>query len=301
MKRLILSLLVLLSCHWLPAAESESMPERTLRQIVARQKQVLADAERQGDQLDEDALRTQAQSIAHEYDRLLADNPKFASGYAAYGYFLGKVGMQKESIGMLLKANQLDPDIPFVKNQIGNYLAETGKPVEAAEYFLAAIKLAPNEPLYHYQLGRLLTMGRDAFLHSGEWTRAAIDNSMHNAFKRAHELAPANFDFAYAYAMSFYDLENPDWAEALKQWGALEERAKTDLERQTMRLHAANVFVKMGKLEHARALLDTVTEPDLQGQKQKVVASLHATPAPAAPQNRAATDAAPPAAGRRSP
>ncbi len=274
MKRLFLSLLLLASAGGVLAADSETMPERTLRQIVERQKQVLAEAEKQGDKLDEEALRTQAQSIAHDYDRLLASSPSFAAGYAAYGYFLGKVGMTKESIGMLLKANQLDPNIPLVKNQIGNYLAENGKPIDAAQYFLGAIKLAPNEPLYHYQLGRLLTVGRDIFLKSGEWTRAALDNAMHNAFKRAHELAPDNFDYAYAYAMSFYDLENPDWDGALKAWAALEEKSQTPLERQTMRLHAANVLVKLGKEDHAKALLETIDEPDLQGQKQRVVSQL---------------------------
>lgn len=276
MKRAFLSFILLLACHGLTAAESETMPERSLRQIVERQKQVLAEAEKLGENLDEEALRTQAQSIAHDYDRLLAQSPNFAAAYASYGYFLGKVGMQKESIGMLLKANQLDPDIPLVKNQIGNYLAETGKPIEAAQYFLAAIKLAPNEPLYHYQLGRLLTVGRDAFLKSGEWTRAALDHAMQTAFKRASELAPDNFDYAYAYAMSFYDLENPDWEEALKRWGALEEKAPTPIERQTMRLHAANVFVKMSKLDHAKALLDTIDLPELQAQKAKVVAQFNA-------------------------
>jgi tetratricopeptide (TPR) repeat protein len=279
MKRLFLSLLLLLSGRALLAAESETMPERALRQIVERQKQVLAEAEKQGDKLDEESLRTQAQAIVHDYDHLLAGSPNFAAGYAAYGYFLGKVGMQKESIGMLLKANQLDPNIPLVKNQIGNYLAENGKPIEAARYFLGAIKLAPNEPLYHYQLGTLLTLGRDTFLKSGEWTRAALDNSMHNAFKRAAELEPDHFEYAYRYAMSFYDLENPDWDGALKAWSALEEKAPTSLERQTMRLHAANVFIKLGKMDHAKALLDSIDEPDLQGQKQKVVAQLKTTPA----------------------
>jgi tetratricopeptide (TPR) repeat protein len=278
MKRVFFVLLALLSCRGVRAAESESLPERSLRQIVERQKQVLTEAEKQGDKLDEEALRTQAQSIAHDYDRLLAGSPNFAAGYAAYGYFLGKVGMQKESIGMLLKANQLDPNIPLVKNQIGNYLAETGKPIEAAEYFLAAIKLEPKEPLYHYQLGTLLTVGRDTFLKSGEWTRAALDHAMHNAFKQASELAPDRFEYAYRYAMSFYDLENPDWNEALKAWGALEEKAQTSVERQTMRLHAANVFIKIGKPDHAKTLLDTIDEPDLQGQKAKVVAQLSPEP-----------------------
>jgi tetratricopeptide (TPR) repeat protein len=161
-----------------------------------------------------------------------------------------------------------------VKNQLGNYIAEEGRPLEAVNYFLAAIKLAPNEPLYHYQLGTLLAEARDDFIKSGEWTRVSLDRAMHEAFRRAAELAPDRFEFAYRYAESFYDLDQPDWEAALKAWGALEEKAPTEIEKQTMRLHAANIFIKLGKPEHARTLLETVTEPSLATQKQKLVAQL---------------------------
>jgi tetratricopeptide (TPR) repeat protein len=258
----------------MPAAESESMADRSLRQIVERQKALFADAAKQGDKLDQEAFHSQVQTLAHDYELLLQNNPKFAAGYASYGYLLGKVEMRKESAAMLLKANQLDPDLPLVKNQLGNYLAEEGKPVEALGYFLAAIKLAPNEPLYHYQLGTLLAEARDDFLKSGEWTRAALDETMQKAFRRATELAPDRFEFAYRYAESFYDLEKPDWDAALKTWSALEEKAPTAIERQTMRLHAANIFLKMGKTDHAKLLLGSIDEPSLQGQKQKLVAQL---------------------------
>ena len=277
MRRLFLlftAFAILLPLH---AAESETLPERTLKQIAQRQRDLFAEAEKQGDKLDQEGFRAQVQSLSHDYERLLQDNPKFAVGYAAYGYLLGKVEMRKESVAMLLKANQLDPDIPLVKNQLGNYVAEEGKPIEAARYFLAAIKLAPNEPLYHYQLGTLLAAARDDFLKSGEWTHAALDQSMHTAFKRATELAPDRFEFAYRYAESFYDLETPDWDGALKAWAALEEKAQTPVERQTMRLHAANILIKTGKPDHARALLETVDEPSLQAQKQKLVAQLAET------------------------
>jgi tetratricopeptide (TPR) repeat protein len=185
--------------------------------------------------------------------------------------------MRKEAAAMLLKANQLDSDIPFVKNQLGGYLAEEGKPLDAAPYFLAAIKLAPNEPIYHYQLATLLVEARDDFLRSGEWTRAALDEAMANGFKRAAELAPERFELAYRYAESFYDLAKPDWNAALKVWAALEDKAQTPVERQTMRLHAANVLIKQGKPDHARTLIVTVDEPALQGQKQKLVAQLAET------------------------
>lgn len=258
----------------LSAAETVNMAERSLKKIVERQKEVFAEAIKQGENLDEGSFRQHIQSISHDYELLLRNNPSFAAGYAAYGYLLSKVDMKKEAAAMLLKANQLDPDIALVKNQLGNVLAEDGKPLQAAPYFIAAIKLEPTEPLYHYQLGTLLAEARDEFLKSGEWTRDTVDNAMHHAFQRATELAPERFEFAYRFAESFYDLQKPDWEGALKVWGALEEKAPTPIERQTMRLHAANIYLKMGKREHARALLDTVDEPKLQGQKEKLVAQL---------------------------
>lgn len=259
------------------AAESETMAERSLRRIADRQKTLFAEAAKQGDKLDEEAFRAQVQSVAHDYELLLRNNPNFAVGYAAYGYLLGKVDMRKESAAMLLRANQLDPDIALVKNQLGNYMAEEGKPLQAAPYFIAAIKLEPNEPLYHYQLGSVLAEARDEFLKGGEWTRASLDEALLAAFKRAAELAPDRFEFGYRYAEAFYDLEKPDWDLALKAWSALEEKAPTAIERQTMRLHAANILIKQNRPDHARALMATVDEPGLQGQKQKLVAQLAET------------------------
>ena len=278
MKRLspLLFLVLATVTPLLRAVESETMAERTLKQIVAKQQELLATAAKGGAGFDESAFQTQLQSVVQGYEILLRDNPKFAVGYAAYGVLLGKIDRRKESAVMLLKANEFDPELPLVKNQLGNYLAEEGRPLEAVNYFLSAIKLAPTEPLYHYQLGTLLHEARDDFLRSGDWTREALDRAGHEAFRRAAELAPGRIEFTYRYAESFYDLEKPDWEGALKAWGALEEKAPTDTERQTMRLHAANICLKMGKPEHARALLASVTEPTLAAQKQKLVAQLDA-------------------------
>ena len=273
--RLALGLLVTVAVGF--SAQTVNMAELSLRKIVERQRELFADAAKQGDNLVESAFRQQLQSLTHDYELLLRNNPDFAAGYAAYGYLLSKVSMRQEAMAMLLKANQLDSDVALVKNQLGNLLAEDGKPLQAAPYFLAAIRLEPKEPLYHYQLGTLLVEARDAFLKAGEWKRDTLDNAMHEAFRRAAELAPGRFEFAYRHAESFYDLEKPDWPGALKAWSALEEKAETAIERQTMRLHAANVLIKMGKADHARALLATVDEEKLQGQKQKLVAELKGT------------------------
>jgi len=271
MKRLFL--ILSLGCAiTLGAAESETLAQRTLRQLAETQRMLFEDAAKQGDKLEEESFRVQLQKLSHGYERMLQDNPNNAEVYAAYGYLLRKVDMRKQAAAMLLKANEFDPNIPLVKNQLGNLLAEDGRPLDALPYFMAAIKLMPREPLYHYQVGTLLHEARDDFLKSGEWTRAALDQAMHGAFKSAAELAPDRFEFVYRYAESFYDLAEPQWDEALKIWAALEEKAGTDIERGTLRLHAANVLIKQGQNDRARLLLATVTAPELQEQKQKLVA-----------------------------
>lgn len=250
------------------------MADRGLRQLVEQQRELLASAAKAGENFDEQNFRMQVEQLCRGYEELLRANPKMAAGYAAYGYLLSKVDQRKHSIAMLLKANQLDANLPLVKNQIGNYLAEEGKPLDAMPYFMAAIKLAPEEPLYHYQLGTLLYEARDDFLKSGEWKQEAIDRAIHEAFRKAAELAPDRIEFTYRYAESFYHKDPPDWDGALKAWSELELKAPTEIERQTMRLHTANVLLRQGKPAKARAVLDAVTEEALQKEKQKLVAEL---------------------------
>src|SRR5258706_16306903 len=80
----------------LRAAESESLAERSLRKIADRQKEIFAEAAKQGDNVEESAVKRQLETLVHDYELLLQNNPKYAEGYAAYGILLSKVDMRKE-------------------------------------------------------------------------------------------------------------------------------------------------------------------------------------------------------------
>ena len=41
-----------------------------------------------------------------------------------------------------------------------------------------------------------------------------------------------------------------------------------------VRILAANILIKTGRTEHAKALLETVDDPKLQGQKQRLLPAL---------------------------
>ena len=236
-------------------ARAETMAEKTLKDIVARQRDLLGRADKEGDHLDVAWLRGELQSVINSYDILIQKSPDFAPAYVAYGMLL-------------------DKEIPVVKNEIGRFLAEDGKLVEALPWIMAAIDLEPAQPLYHYHLGKLLTEGRDDFIKTGQFTRASLDKAMLQAFARAAELAPMNFAYAYRHAEAYYDLEVPLWDDALARWRKLDAGVETPLEHQTLWLHQANVLLKQGKADEVRALVARVTELTLAKQKQTLLDQL---------------------------
>ncbi len=270
----ILAGLVLLAT--IGSAATETLSEKTLKDIVARQKSIFAQAEADKDHLDQAWLRGELQAVINSYDILIQKSPDFAAGYAAYGMLLAKVGMTREAAGMLMRANQLDGEVAVVKNEMARLLAEDGKVAEALPWLTAAVDLEPKEPLYHYHLGKLLTEGRDELIATGQFNRASLDKAMLKAFQQAAALAPDNMAYGYRAAEAYYDLAEPQWEAALAAWGALEAKAKPGIEQQTMRLHAANVLIKLGRNDHARALLVTVTEQPLLKQKQTLLDELAA-------------------------
>jgi len=267
--------ILLLVSMTLPVFAEVSQAQKELQSIISRQQLLFAKASlNEGKGMDPDDLKVRVQELGYDYEAYVKKYPDVAAGFAAYATLFDKIDMRKQATAMYLRANKLDPNLAYVKNQLGNHLAEDGKPLDAANYFLAAIKLEPKEPLYHYQLGTILNESRDAFLASGRWTRETLDKAMLEAFQRAAELAPNRIEFTYRHAEAFYDLEKPDWGRALELWGALEEKVAPGVERQTIRLHCANILIKQNRMDHARALLGTVDAEALAGQKEKLIAQL---------------------------
>ena len=266
------------SAAWL-RAEEKPVPARAgedLKKLVERQRVLLAEAAKKGSQAEGEDLRGQFQALVFDYEAYLGKYPEVAAGYVSYAMLLNQpvLDERKRAAGLLLKANKLDPDLPLVKNQLGNYLAEEGKPLEALNYYLSAVKLAPKEPLYHYQIGTLLTEAREDFLKNEPWTRATLDHAMQDAFEQAAALAPGDIAYAYRYGESFYDLERPEWSAALEFWRTLEGKVEAPVEKDTMRLHQANVLIHQKKFTEARLVLATVKTEALRGQKEKLVAQV---------------------------
>lgn len=262
------------------ARADDTNAEAKLKELVARQKTIFANAEKAGDNLDQENLRMQLQQLSNDYELLIRRNANFAPAYVAYGLLLGKVDNRKESITMLLRANELDKNIAVVKNQLGNYLAEEGRAIEAMNYYLSAISLEPKEPLYHLQLGNLINDARDDFLKTGQWLRAQLDKTMQEAFLQAMHCAPeGDWRYGYRYGLSFYQVEKPDWDAALQFWKDFEFKLPAGLQRGAARINQAKVLIAQKKPAEAKAILASITQPELAQEKEKLVADLPASPA----------------------
>jgi len=258
------------------AAAGETMTERELKRIVQRERAVLAAAKPDADRIEDSGFQSQLLEVTRDYEALLKRDPGFVPTYVAYGLFLSKGGESKRAAELFRKADELDPNVAVVKNQLGNYFAEEGMFAEALTHYEAAVKLEPKEPLYRYQLGLLLYEYREQFAKAGPMSRDLVLIRSTEAFGKAAALAPENFAYAYRHAESFYDLPAPDWPAALAAWKALEPRAKPGIELQTLQLHEANVLLQLQHFAEARKLLEDVTEPALQNNKKTLVAQLPA-------------------------
>ena len=256
-------------------AHGTSMATYLLKQLNEREQEAYKKYETALEAGDVDRVKQELQSVIDGYESLIGQAPDFAPAYISYGLMLNRTGNQKESYAMFLKADQLDPMVPVVKNQLGNYMAEEGKYQEAYGFFLLAHDLAPKESLYDYQIGQLLVSFRKFFIADKLFTPKQIDAEILSRFKRAMKNSPNDTAFRMRYAQAFFDVDNPDWETGLEAWQTLYKYAGSDYEKQLVRLYTARVRYELGHYEAARKLLREIDHPDLEESKQVITDALN--------------------------
>ena len=246
---------------------------KRLKEIVQKQ-EALFEKYGSGNKEELEQLELRIQQIIAEYDALIAESPHELMPYIFYGKLLRKIGHADRAHVMFVRANYIDPNIAVVKQQLANYLAEEGKFQESLGFYLQAIELASEIALYHYQLGDLLHTYHEDFISEGGFDRITLDEQMISAFNEAVRLEPDNIEFRMRQAETFYDIETPNWEQALYLWTQLEKDSRPGIERSAIRLHRANVLAEMGRFQEARAIVDSVNDPLLDYSKQKVLKKL---------------------------
>ncbi len=222
-----------------------------------------------------------AQAIHDKYYSYLLAHPRDVNALVLYGKFLYRTGQDDMAFEAFRHADALEPGLAVVKQQLANYLAENGQYKLALEFLHQATALAPNEPLYHYQIGELLNYFYESFLTDKVFDVATLNKTMAAEFAKAAELAPQQPAYAWRYAESFYDMVNPDWKAALAAWTGLVPHTTNPTLLEMLRLHCARALLELGRLDEARLLIEQPVLPALEASRLELARRLAAIASPA--------------------
>jgi tetratricopeptide (TPR) repeat protein len=234
----------------------------------------------------DDERDSRAQAINDDYLKFLDDNPTNLQALILYGKFLRLVGERAQAYVVFQHAYRINAKTAVVNQELGNYLAEEGQYVPALGFFVQAVELAPNEPLYHYQLGELLNIYYNHYLDDKIYTEDTLNRALIGEFARAAALDPSEPGYAWRYAESYYDILDPDWNAALAAWDSLAKRTTSPVELEVIRLHRARVLLELNRNDEARPLIAQPVSPALEATRAQLAQRLAAqtaapTPAPA--------------------
>ena len=261
----------MLSLWSLGHTNGSDLASKRLLNIAEKETQIYQKIAENPEFYSEDDLDRRINELVQSYRTYLLDQPDDVSAYILYGKLLRRLQENERAFLAFLKADELDPEIAVVKQQIGNHLAEEGKGKAALTFYLQAVELEPETAVYHFALGQLIYNFKDEFIKSGVFTQDALEREMLKAFRKAAKLAPNSFDYQMRLGEAYYDLNSPDWKNALLHWKQVSKQASTTLQIEILDLHRARVLGKLGRSDEAQILLDKILNPALQNSKRQVL------------------------------
>ena len=182
-------------------------------------------------------------------------------------------------------AQTLDPADAETARSLGSAWVREGNVRAAHAQFQRAVDARPEVALYHFDLANVLFLFRHSLLESpGRPNENAVLREALAHFHQAAELAPANLEYAEAYADTFYGLPEPDWTAALAAWQRV--RALSGPATDFPDSHLARVSLRMGKPGQAETYLEQIHDPQFAPIKTKLLqqaAQMKKTAAPPAP------------------
>ncbi|MEN8662848.1 MAG: tetratricopeptide repeat protein [Lentimonas sp.] len=263
------ALLFALSCN-VSLAQSNLATERLLK-ISQKEESIYKKIAEDPEFYSDSDLQRRIEELLQSYRTYLTNNPDDVNALILYAKLLRRTDQTNQAFAAFLKADELDPKIAVVKQQIGTHLAEKGKGKAALTFYLQAVELEPKTALYHFSLGQLLHQFQSDFLEDEVFTRDALDRETVKAFRKAATLEPGNFDFQMRLGEAYYDQASPDWKAALLHWDQVHKTIPDELRQEIIDLHKSRVLGKLGRTKEAIDLTKTIQQPSLQYSRQKVL------------------------------
>lgn len=167
-------------------------------------------------------LEADIASAEHTFRVFLGRHPDHARAMSAFGNFLEEIGKQDEACDWWSKAVSFSRRNPDLLNNLANYYGHNGEAARATRLYEEAIRLNPNEAVYHFNLGNMYYLFRKEAEQVHGWDMDQIFRESLEQFRVARDLEPNNFEYATAYAETFYGVnflqQRIAWEEALKAW-----------------------------------------------------------------------------------
>ncbi len=247
---------------------SHSLTERNLARIINKQIEFFQYSKEVA-KYEESELTRKAQDIVSSYEFHLAQNPKDVNALILFAKFLQKVGQANRAIDYYLEADLIDPKLAVVKQQMANYLIEEGRAVDAFPFLMMTVKIAPQEPTYHFEIGNFVHLFMDELISDNILSIESARSLMSNSFKEASILAPQTFEYSLRFAQSYFDNPNSNKMDALQVWETLLKNFSeiSTAEIDYINLCKARILIELNQKKAAQRLIQTVTTKNLTKSK----------------------------------
>lgn len=220
-------------------------------------------------------IRERFQHVRQDYEDFIQRHPDHARVRIAYASFLDDIGDEDAGYLQLLKARDLDPTLPAVWNQLGNYYGEHGPTTNAFICYEKAIQLDPKESVYYQNFGTTVYLFRKdvkEFYHINE--QQVFDKAM-ALYSNATRVDPTNFELATDVAQSYYGIKPLRIKDALQAWTNALKLAHDEIEREGVYIHLARFKIQGGEFAQAQQELNAVTNAMYADLKRRVLRSLN--------------------------
>jgi tetratricopeptide (TPR) repeat protein len=167
-------------------------------------------------------LETDIEATEGAFREFVSAHPDHVRAVTTYGNFLEEIGKADEACRWWSKAVLLNGKDPNLLNNLANYYGHNGEAGRAIRLYEEAIQLNPTEAVYHFNLGNMYYLFRRETEQIHGWDVDQIFREALDQFRVARDLDPNNFEYASAYAETFYGVnflkQRIAWDEALKAW-----------------------------------------------------------------------------------
>ncbi len=222
-------------------------------------------------------IQAEIAPVHEAYKLFIKTHPTHARAHLTYASFLTDIGKEDESLSLLIKATELDPNLPAAWNNLANYYGHFGEVKKAFGHYERAIEIAPKESVYYHNFGTTVFLFRKDVREHYQITEEEVFDKALKLYEKALALDPKNFDLAEDIAQTYYGIRTQDVpsrmarpAAALKAWRYAETLAPSDFEKQGVFVHKARALIELMQFNDARQQLEQVNLPIYRELRDRV-------------------------------